>query len=153
MNFLGYLLVLSIFSGAQSAHHPAEKLARAFIALIGESYGKALSMSVEFEAALDALYSDTYTVISDDEVMVSSRTDFKKHLEKAKGTAGLWRVTDVLYVPGVSDNKYCKITFRWWTQKNGVFDIKAEMQSSDDGARIEFVEERTVQVSTVSEVS
>jgi hypothetical protein len=155
MNFFQYslaILVLIVFD-AQTAQHPAENLARAYIALVGERYGKESNMSKDLEAVLDTLYSDTYTVISDDEVIVSSRADFKKHLEKAKGTAGLWRVTDVVYAPDATDTRSCKIAFRWWTEKNGVFDVQADMQSSNDGKRIEFIEETTDQVYTASEVS
>ncbi len=153
MKFLKVVLAVSIFSVVQAAQHPAEKLAHAFIALVGVQYGKASSMSAEFEAAVDALYSEKYSVISNDEVIVSSRASFKEHLEKAKSTAGFWRVTDVVYVPDAGDRKSCKITFQWWTEKNGVFAIEADMQSSDDGSCIEFVEETAEHVHTVDEVS
>ena len=153
MKFLKCVMAVSIFSGIQAAQHPAEKLAQAFIALVGERYGKASSMSVEFEVALDALYSEAYTSTSNNKILVSSRVDFKKGLRKAKRTGGLWRVTDVVYVPDDSNNKCCKITFRWWTEKNGVFDIDVTMRSSVDGKRIESVNEMSVQVYTASEVS
>ena len=153
MKFLKWMVTLLIFSDAQAAQHPAEKLARAYIALIGERFGKESSMSSDFKVALDALYSERYAVISNDEIIVSSRNDLKKKLANAKRDGGLWKVTDVVYVPDNNDKKNCKIIFRWWTQKKGVFDIKADMQISDDGTCIEFVEEITEQVFTSSEVS
>ena len=153
MKFLGRLLALLMVLDIQAAQHPAHTLAQAFIALIGERYGKASSMSVDFETALDDLYADTYMIISNDNLIATSRNAFKENLKKAKCNAGLWRVTDVIYAPNGSDTKVCKIAFRCWTEKTGVFDVNAEIQSSFDGARIEFLEETVEQIYTVEQVS
>ena len=153
MKFSGCLLALSIFSGMQAAQHQAHALAQKFITLVGEQYGEELSMSIEFEAALDALYSDDYREISNFKVIASSKVDFKEHLKKTNCIYGFWKVTDVGYIPDNSDTNRCEIVFRWWTEKKGVFDIKANMQSSSDGMYIKSIKKTVVQVCKVGDFS
>jgi hypothetical protein len=154
MNYLVFILGLSIFSSVQGGEHQALKLAQAFVALLGEQYGKEPEMmSPQIAAAIDVLYASDYTVISNDNLLATSRDGFKENLKQAKCKAGLWRVTEVIYAPNASDTKVCNIAFRCWTQKTGVFDVNAEIQSSLDGARIEFLEEKVEKIYTVEQVS
>ncbi len=153
MKFLGYIVMLALFSSARCAQHPAEKLARAHIELVGKRCGNTSTMPLDFAIAFDDLYSEHYTVTVDDYIVVSSRADFKKYLEETKKSGGIWRITDDVYVPDHNDTKNCKIRFRWWTEKNGVFDIRADVRSSDDGKYIELIEETSEEVFTSSEVS
>jgi hypothetical protein len=160
MKFLKWIVILVIFSEIQAASHRAEELAHDFIALIGKEYGKALdsSMSSEFEKSLNRLYSPQYIVesyaeTSEDVAIISSRDTFKRLLRGIKDSNGVWKVTDVLYVPHKTNTRYCGLLFNWWTQKKGVSAIEMEIQLDENLTCIEFVKEKRRQIYTAEEVS
>lgn len=154
MNYLGFVLAVSIFSVVQAGEYPAIKLAQASVALVGNRYGKESKMiSPEIEAAVDALYAFDYTATSNGEVFVFSRADFKGRLKEAKGVDGLWKFTDVSYIPDNRNTTCCKMKFRCWTEKSGVFDVEATVCCSIDGGCIQSINQTVEQVYTAEEVS
>ena len=160
MKFFGYTIAFLAISGVQPAEHSAEKFARMFIALIGEQYGQATvsHMSPECEKSFNLLYSPEYFAVadsetSDNQVVVSSRDAFRKRLKGIKDDSGIWRVTDVVYVPHKSNNKYCAVTFKWWTEKSGVSVIQMEIELNEDLTCIKSVNEKIRRIYTAEEVS
>jgi hypothetical protein len=154
MKILTQSLVLIISVGMQAADHPAHQLAKAFVALVGERYGKEESLlPPDYEESIHNLYSTTCRIIMDGDFVIRSRAGVKEQYEIIKAERGMWRFTDVSYRPDSADKKHCMMTFLWWTQKKGVFKIEVDLQTTKDGRYIDSCEETATQIYTNKEVS
>jgi hypothetical protein len=153
MKLVRSMMVAMFFAGVHAAPHPGHMLAKAYIELIGEKYGRGSALPSECKDDIDALYAERCEVVSDDLVLIFSREDMKNALTETKQQGGWWKVTGAVYTPDNEDTTQCEVKFKWWTEKNGVFDIIATLKCTDDGKFIDSIKERVSQVYTTEEVS
>lgn len=153
MKGLNYLVAVVMIGSTQAAEHGAYQLAQSYMALLGKQYGKERVVFADCEAEIDRLCGERLQIKANGKICVASRSVFKIRLHDAKEKGGIWRVTDIKYTPASGDTTQCKVTFRWWTEKNGVYDVMATLKTNNAGTCIHSVEEIATQIYTAEQIS